>query len=149
MPSGGSSSSDDSWSPKEDPLTQAGTQAAAGGSSDWASMLPQSVLTERDIASIVGGMWDETSRGDQAYFFPRAAGAAVFTNGSIVALVDGQLSSVPMGGQNGEGVMYLVVSDKNAKWKGEPLPSPEEETLGHWCAFLGQVIPNMVTRSHH
>jgi hypothetical protein len=28
--------------------------------------------------------------------------------------------------------MYMVVSDKNAKWKGEPIPSPEEEPKGHW-----------------
>lgn len=25
------------------------------------------------------------------------------------------------------------------KWKGEPLPSPQEEHFGHWCCFLGQV----------
>ena len=28
--------------------------------------------------------------------------------------------------------IYMVVSDKNAKWKGEPIPTPEEETQGHW-----------------
>mmetsp|Transcript_30011 Transcript_30011/g.47054 ORF Transcript_30011/g.47054 Transcript_30011/m.47054 type:complete len:612 (+) Transcript_30011:2-1837(+) len=33
----------------------------------------------------------------------------------------------------------MVVSDNNAKWKGEPIPTKEEEELGHWCAFLGQV----------
>ncbi len=26
----------------------------------------------------------------------------------------------------------MVVSDKNAKWKGEPIPSEEEEAEGHW-----------------
>ena len=28
--------------------------------------------------------------------------------------------------------IYMVVSDKNAKWKGEPIPLPVAETKGHW-----------------
>lgn len=57
-------------------------------------------------------------------------------NGAIVALREGVLCPV-------EGIdtcdMFLVVSDDNAKWKGEPHPTPEQEQAGHWCAFLGQV----------
>ena len=93
-------------------------------------------LDERDIQSIVGGMWHENSLGDQAYFFPREDGAPPFFNGAIVPLVDGRLCVFPSAK---DAVMYMVVSDNNAKWKGEPLPTPEEERLGHWCAFFGQV----------
>jgi hypothetical protein len=61
-----------------------------------------------------------------------------FSNGSVVALKQGQL--VPATSSNIlEAEMLLVVSDLNAKWKGEPYPSPEQEEEGHWCAFLGQV----------
>jgi hypothetical protein len=81
-------------------------------------------------------MWHENSLGDQAYFFPREEGAPCMFNGAIVPLVDGRLCAFPSAG---EAAMYMVVSDSNAKWKGEPLPTPEEERLGHWCAFLGQV----------
>jgi hypothetical protein len=33
--------------------------------------------------------------------------------------------------------LLMVVSDKKAKWKGEPHPTPAQERLGH--CFLGQV----------
>ena len=96
------------------------------------------MLQDDDIGRIVGGLWDESSLGDQAYFFPRRIGEEPCFNGAIVALVDGMLTCEAIAG--GGNAMYMVVSDNNAKWKGEPLPTPEEEKLGHWCAFLGQVI---------
>jgi hypothetical protein len=46
--------------------------------------VPQGILSEKDIASIVGTMWDEGSIGDQAYFFPRE-GCPPFPNGAIVS----------------------------------------------------------------
>mmetsp|Transcript_48476 Transcript_48476/g.75711 ORF Transcript_48476/g.75711 Transcript_48476/m.75711 type:complete len:381 (-) Transcript_48476:79-1221(-) len=57
-------------------------------------------------------------------------------NGAIVSLVDGEIC--PDHSSN-KGGLYMVVSDNNAKWKGEPIPTPDEELHGHWCAFLGQV----------
>jgi len=81
-------------------------------------------------------LWSQTSKGDQAYFFQRKAGCLPFANGSIVALSCGSLVPVD---EHCEAEMFLVVSDDNAKWKGEPHPSPEQETKGHWCAYLGQV----------
>jgi hypothetical protein len=95
------------------------------------------LLQDEDIARIVGGLWDENSLGDQAYWFPRRAGEAPLGNGAIARLAGGALTRAPAAA--GEAGMLMVVSDRNAKWKGEPLPSPEEEGLGHWCAFLGQV----------
>lgn len=83
-----------------------------------------------------GGLWSQFSRGDQAYFFFRNAEHAPFSNGAVVALKGGQLVAAD---QALEAELYLVVSDKNALWKGEPHPTPEQEEEGHWCAFLGQV----------
>jgi hypothetical protein len=140
-----------------DPLAGSASQSSYGSeaaSSDWSSAgSPDTdhsgaetvarsgangmMLQDDDIAGIVGGLWDESSLGDQAYFFPRRPGQTPFCNGAIVTLIDGCLSSGPPAAN--ERVMYMVVSDNNAKWKGEPLPTPEEERLGHWCAFLGQV----------
>lgn len=57
-------------------------------------------------------------------------------NGSIVALKNGVLCPVT---NYDDAEMFLVVSDENAKWKGEPFPTPEQEKVGHWCAYLGQV----------
>eukprot|EP00281_Chroomonas_sp_CCMP1168_P006853 CAMPEP_0206266788 /NCGR_PEP_ID=MMETSP0047_2-20121206/30786_1 /ASSEMBLY_ACC=CAM_ASM_000192 /TAXON_ID=195065 /ORGANISM="Chroomonas mesostigmatica_cf, Strain CCMP1168" /LENGTH=721 /DNA_ID=CAMNT_0053694915 /DNA_START=12 /DNA_END=2177 /DNA_ORIENTATION=+ len=81
-------------------------------------------------------LWDENSKGDQAYFFQRNPSAQPFFNGAIVALREGVLCPVD---SYDTAEMFLVVSDKNAKWKGEPHPSPEQEKHGHWCAYLGQV----------
>mmetsp|Transcript_13382 Transcript_13382/g.31353 ORF Transcript_13382/g.31353 Transcript_13382/m.31353 type:complete len:764 (+) Transcript_13382:94-2385(+) len=81
-------------------------------------------------------LWTATSKGDQAYFFQRKAGQAPFPNGAIVALSCGNL--VPADAEC-EAEMLLVVSDLNAKWKGDPHPTPEQEARGHWCAYLGQV----------
>ena len=83
-----------------------------------------------------GHVWSQFSRGDQAYFFFRNAEHAPFSNGSIVALKGGQLVAAH---QAVDAELFLVVSDKNALWKGEPRPLPEQEEEGHWCAFLGQV----------
>jgi hypothetical protein len=83
-----------------------------------------------------GGVWSQFSRGDQAYFFFRNAEHAPFSNGAVVALKGGQLVAAD---QALKAELYLVVSDKNALWKGEPHPTPEQEEEGHWCAFLGQV----------
>jgi hypothetical protein len=101
--------------------------------------VPQGILSEKDIASIVGTMWDEGSLGDQAYFFPREGGCPPLSNGAIVSLADGALRGLTREACEDPRTLYLVVSDSNAKWKGEPIPTKEEEALGHWCAFLGQV----------
>ena len=101
--------------------------------------VPQGILTERDIANIVGTMWDEGSLGDQAYFFFREDGAGPLPNGAIVSLVNGKLRGLTKEACDDPSTLYLVVSDSNAKWKGEPIPTAEEEGRGHWCAFLGQV----------
>jgi hypothetical protein len=85
---------------------------------------------------VEGGIWSQFSRGDQAYFFFRNAEHAPFSNGAVVALKGGQLVAAD---KALEAELYLVVSDKNALWKGEPRPTPEQEQEGHWCAFLGQV----------
>jgi len=82
------------------------------------------------------GMWNEASKGDQAYFFRRKLGAGPFFNGAVVALRDGVL--VPADDLKSTDI-FMVVSDLNAKWKGEPAPSKDQEHLGHWCAYLGQV----------
>jgi hypothetical protein len=42
----------------------------------------------------------------------------------------------------------MVVSDKNAKWKGEPIPSEDEETKGHWyvttsCSCVCRVVEQL------
>jgi len=95
------------------------------------------VLGEAQVAGLVSSMWNESSLGDQAYFFPRRKGCAPFSNGSVVTLEDGVLGPDQCGSAPGR--LFMVVSDNNAKWKGEPLPTPDEEKLGHWCAFLGQV----------
>jgi hypothetical protein len=101
--------------------------------------IPNMILSERDIVSIVGTMWDEGSLGDQAYFFFRESGTDAYPNGSIISLVDGHLKGLTAESCKDPRTLYLVVSDNNAKWKGEPIPTKEEESLGHWCAFLGQV----------
>ena len=46
--------------------------------------------------------------------------------------------------------IYMVVSDNNAKWKGEPIPSAEEETKGHWyvttcCSSVCSVAQHVTT----
>eukprot|EP00286_Rhodomonas_abbreviata_P011588 CAMPEP_0181339324 /NCGR_PEP_ID=MMETSP1101-20121128/29187_1 /TAXON_ID=46948 /ORGANISM="Rhodomonas abbreviata, Strain Caron Lab Isolate" /LENGTH=758 /DNA_ID=CAMNT_0023450269 /DNA_START=69 /DNA_END=2346 /DNA_ORIENTATION=- len=99
------------------------------------------IMGPRDTRESLGemgawGMWNEASKGDQAYFFPRKAQIEPFFNGSIVALRDGVL--VPADSLQSADI-FLVVSDKNAKWKGEPHPPKDQEHLGHWCAYLGQV----------
>ena len=71
-----------------------------------------------------------------AYFFLRAEGTEPFFNGAIVKLVDGKL--VRADAESPQNI-FMAVSDTNVKWKGEPIPSPEEEERGHWCCFLGQV----------
>ena len=81
-------------------------------------------------------VWSQHSRGDQAYFFYRRAGEAPFSNGSVVALNGGQLMRAK---DVSSAELFLVVSDQNALWKGEPHPPHEHEEDGHWCAFLGQV----------
>ena len=63
------------------------------------------------------------------------AGKPMF-NGAIAALREGVLCPVD---DLSTAEMLLVVSDDNAKWKGEPYPTPEQEKSGHWCAYLGQV----------
>ena len=82
------------------------------------------------------GEWTQGSRGDQAYFFFRGPAQAPFSNGSVVALKDGQLVAASTAV---DAELLLVVSDENALWKGEPHPTPAQEEEGHWCAFLGQV----------
>mmetsp|Transcript_15933 Transcript_15933/g.24815 ORF Transcript_15933/g.24815 Transcript_15933/m.24815 type:complete len:403 (+) Transcript_15933:368-1576(+) len=83
-------------------------------------------------------MWNADSKGDQAYFFKRKErGSIPFRNGAIVSLVEGEI--VPDNHTQSGAGLYMVVSDNNAKWKGEPIPTKDEETQGHWCAFLGQV----------
>mmetsp|Transcript_27507 Transcript_27507/g.62389 ORF Transcript_27507/g.62389 Transcript_27507/m.62389 type:complete len:670 (-) Transcript_27507:2287-4296(-) len=94
------------------------------------------MLDSNDVSAILGTIWNSDARGDQAYFFTRKAGIPPFANGAIVCLRDGLLEG---DASRGSGCLYLIVSDKNAKWKGEPIPSPEEEEKGHWCCFLGQV----------
>jgi len=94
------------------------------------------MLDSNDVTAILGTIWNSDARGDQAYFFMRKAGIAPFQNGAIVCLRDGLLEG---DASRGSGCLYLIVSDKNAKWKGEPIPTPEEEERGHWCCFLGQV----------
>jgi hypothetical protein len=131
------------------PTSDSSPDVPVNDSSVWSGHVPDGILTEQDIARLVGSAWDDDSKGDQAYFFFREEGASQFPNGSIVVLRGGKLSSLHPNGCNGSArvevdgqgglPIYLVVSDKNAKWKGEPLPTPEEERLGHWCAFLGQV----------
>jgi len=92
-----------------------------------------------DVKVAVSNLWSACSLGDQAYFFRRKAGQAAFSNGSVVRLVNGELcTDLPLPGGREEG-MHMVVSDLNAKWKGEPYPTAEEEEHGHWCCFLGQV----------
>mmetsp|Transcript_88654 Transcript_88654/g.235987 ORF Transcript_88654/g.235987 Transcript_88654/m.235987 type:complete len:459 (+) Transcript_88654:826-2202(+) len=115
------------------PPLSAAAAAAFGGFTPTAA----TSIGEREVAGLVSGMWNESSLGDQAYFFPRRKGCAPFSNGSVVTLEDGVLGPDQCGSAPGR--LFMVVSDNNAKWKGEPLPTPEEEKLGHWCAFLGQV----------
>jgi len=119
-----------------DTWTFTGNSTAPSQDSDREFIVP---LTERDIASIVGTMWDEGSLGDQAYFFSRECELPPFPNGAIVSLMDGRLRGLSPEACSDPRTLYLVVSDNNAKWKGEPIPTKEEELLGHWCAFLGQV----------
>jgi len=107
------------------------------GDMAWFWHLP-SPLASRELSDNFdphGNIWSETSKGDQAYFFTRKEGLSPFFNGAVVALKEGFL--VPADDLDAE--MFLVVSDKNALWKGEPHPTKEQEKLGHWCAYLGQV----------
>jgi len=91
----------------------------------------------QDMSEVgAAGIWSQHSRGDQAYFFYRNAESAPFSNGSVVALRDGQLEAAA---DFATASLFLVVSDENALWKGEPHPTPQQEEEGHWCAFLGQV----------
>ena len=69
-----------------------------------------------------------------AYWFSSASGR--FENGSIVTLRNGKLVLTK---EFAAGDIFLVVSDRHAKWKGGVPPSPEDEAKGHWCAWLGQV----------
>ena len=69
-----------------------------------------------------------------AYWFSSASGR--FENGSIVTLRNGKLMPAK---EFAAGDIFLVVSDRHAKWKGGVRPSPEDEAKGHWCAWLGQV----------
>jgi hypothetical protein len=79
-------------------------------------------------------VWNPDSLGDLAYFYLRRTGEPPMRNGHIVSLVDGELVRA-----HTEAAMHVVISDSNVKWKGEPLPTSEQEKLGHWCAYLGQV----------
>eukprot|EP00286_Rhodomonas_abbreviata_P026757 CAMPEP_0181312628 /NCGR_PEP_ID=MMETSP1101-20121128/13801_1 /TAXON_ID=46948 /ORGANISM="Rhodomonas abbreviata, Strain Caron Lab Isolate" /LENGTH=730 /DNA_ID=CAMNT_0023419497 /DNA_START=133 /DNA_END=2324 /DNA_ORIENTATION=- len=111
-----------------------------GGHMEPEPIYPVQYASNQDYANNVSGqldtMWNQNSKGDQAYFFFRHSGVSAMRNGSIVMLKDGKLCADDT---PSKGCIYMVVSDDNAKWKGEPLPTPEEETLGHWCCFLGQV----------
>jgi hypothetical protein len=98
----------------------------------------QGSLDAQDVSSLLGTMWDCNSKGDQAYFFMRKAGVGAFVNGAIVRVLNGVLVSDAEQDEQGAGLL-MVVSDNNAKWKGEPHPTPQQEQLGHWCCFLGQV----------
>ena len=134
--------------------SNASPEAAQRDLSDWTGHVPDNILTEQDIARLVGTAWDEDCKGDQAYFFFREDGTSYFSNGSIVVLRNGRLDALRAGDYVERGIsgqtldandkhtdvpIFLVVSDNNAKWKGAPLPTKEEEKHGHWCAFLGQV----------
>lgn len=124
---------------------------------DFSQQQLEAPLQITDIYKVVGGVWNADSKGDQAYFFKRRTGVMPVFNGAIVGVISGELVKDdayahqrvvgPAGageeeeegdGSEGRG-LWMVVSDKNAKWKGEPLPTPEEEEAGHWCCFLGQV----------
>mmetsp|Transcript_4819 Transcript_4819/g.7713 ORF Transcript_4819/g.7713 Transcript_4819/m.7713 type:complete len:661 (+) Transcript_4819:51-2033(+) len=94
------------------------------------------LLDANDVGNLLETIWNENSKGDQAYFFRREDGLRPFANGAICTLVDGVLTA---DAKPSPGAMYMVVSDNNAKWKGEPIPTPEEEYYGHWCCFLGQL----------
>ena len=83
-------------------------------------------------------MWDCDSKGDQAYFFMRKSGMGPFPNGAIVRIRGGVVVTDDDFVDSDPGLL-MVVSDRNAKWKGDPHPTPEQEALGHWCCFLGQV----------
>jgi len=96
------------------------------------------LLAPHDVSSLVETMWTCDSKGDQAYFFMRKEGAVSFQNGAIVKLRSGVLVS-ECDPDEGDPGLLMVVSDNNAKWKGEPLPTPEQEDLGHWCCFLGSL----------
>eukprot|EP00286_Rhodomonas_abbreviata_P025795 CAMPEP_0181311364 /NCGR_PEP_ID=MMETSP1101-20121128/13094_1 /TAXON_ID=46948 /ORGANISM="Rhodomonas abbreviata, Strain Caron Lab Isolate" /LENGTH=350 /DNA_ID=CAMNT_0023418083 /DNA_START=181 /DNA_END=1230 /DNA_ORIENTATION=+ len=78
-------------------------------------------LCQGDVGEVLGGVWSATSKGDQAYFFRRMEGVPRFANGDIVGLVGGRL--VESEEVEAKGGLYMVVSDLNAKWKGEPLPA--------------------------
>jgi len=95
-------------------------------------------MEAQDVSNILGTMWSCDSRGDQAYFFMRKEGQAEFANGAIVRIRDGVVVSDCDFDDANPGLL-MVISDKNAKWKGEPHPLPQHEPLGHWCCFLGQV----------
>jgi len=88
------------------------------------------------VSEAINSVWSENSKGDQAYFFYREQRDVRFANGSVVQLVDGKLQA---DNTPSERAVYMVVSDDNAKWKGDPIPSAEQEKFGHWCCFLGQV----------
>jgi len=96
------------------------------------------VLDSNDVSSILHAMWSCDSKGDQAYFFMRKEGHSAFGNGAIVRIRNGVLVGDNDYDEHDPGLL-MVVSDKNAKWKGEPHPTPAQERLGHWCCFLGQV----------
>jgi hypothetical protein len=77
---------------------------------------------------------DQGWLGDQAYFFFRHTETKPFLNGTIAALIEGKLTTA-----TGSDDLCLVISDKNAKWKGGRTPTLLEADLGHWCSALGQV----------
>ena len=95
-------------------------------------------LGSQEVSSLLGTMWDCDSKGDQAYFFMRKSGMGPFPNGAIVRIRGGVVVPDDDFVDSDPGLL-MVVSDRNAKWKGEPHPTPEQEALGHWCCFLGQV----------
>eukprot|EP00961_Rhodomonas_salina_P290001 3918684-Rhodomonas_salina.1 len=63
------------------------------------------------VTGAMHSMWNQNSKGDQAYFFFREEGVGKFKNGSVVMLREGKI--LPDGTPD-EGSIFLVVSDDNA-----------------------------------
>jgi len=82
-------------------------------------------MEAQDVSNILGTMWNCDSKGDQAYFFMRKEGQAKFANGAIVRIRDGVVVSDCDFEEANPGLL-MVISDNNAKWKGEPHPAPEQ-----------------------